>query len=69
MRKKLRSPEETCESLKRPSHAEVQQRRTAINSELCEALYHWVNKQSNENELRLYGAALAYFGIKPVIPD
>lgn len=34
-----------------------------------DALFAWVHMQSSENSTRLYSAALAYFGIKPVIPD
>lgn len=36
---------------------------------MLRALHDWVHMQSRENSSRLYAAALAYFGIKPVIPD
>lgn len=33
------------------------------------ALRAWVEMQSGENTHRLYSAAIAYFGIKPIIPE
>lgn len=43
--------------------------RLVKEAEMKAALRAWVEMQSADNSLRLYNAAIAYFGIKPVIPD
>lgn len=46
-----------------------EERRQCESDQMEEALLAWVQMQSSENAHRLYNAAIAYFGIKPAIPD
>ena len=44
-------------------------KRRTRQADLDEALLAWVKMQSAENTQNLYRRALAYFGIRPEIPD